>query len=109
MGLREHLKKRQYKFTDKKPSVRGMISTLYFVAAAFMALYAVCLSFKEGGDAGIIVGALGMEALFLSLIGFLIGIYSFKEEQVFLKFTWIGTVGNAVVWLILMGVILVGI
>lgn len=102
-------KKKSYKFTNKKQSVRGIISTIYLVMALGMIVYAVVLSFREKGNAGVAVGALGMEALLVSVAGIAMGVYGFKEEEVFLKFPWIGTVGNTLVCLFLIGTILVGI
>lgn len=105
----ELLKRKTYKFTDKKQSVKGIVSTVFFVIAVAMVVFAVYISFENKGNATVEIGALGMQALLVSVTGFIIGIYSFKEDSIFLRFPWIGTVGNAVVWLFLLGVILVGI
>lgn len=102
-------KKKSYKFTNKRQSVRGIISTIYFVIALGLLVYAVVLSFKAKGNGGVAVGALGMEALLVSVAGIAMGVYGFKEEEVFLKFPWIGTVGNTIICLFLLGTILVGI
>ena len=102
-------KKKSYKFTKKKQSVRGIISTIYLVMALGLVVYAIVLSFKAKGNAGAEIGALGMEALLVSAAGIAMGVYGFKEEDVFLKFPWIGTVGNTIVCLFLLGTILVGI
>ena len=109
MSAMELLKRKSYKFTDKKQSVKGIISTIFFIMSAGMVMFAIYISFKQNGDASIAIGALGMQSLLVSVAGFIIGIYSFKEDEIFLKFPWIGTVGNAMVWLFLLGVILVGI
>lgn len=108
VGNKGFFKKKSYKFTNKKQSVRGIISTIYFVMAVGLIVYAIVLSFKAKGNGGVAVGALGMEALIVSVAGVAMGIYSFKEEEVFLKFPWIGTVGNTIVCLFLLGAILVG-
>lgn len=104
----KYIKKKTYKFTDKRLSIRGAISTIYFIMASGLVAFAVYLSFKNKGDGAIAVGALGMEAFLVSAGGFAMGLYSFKEEDVFLKLPWIGTVGNAIMWLIISGAILVG-
>lgn len=109
MSLKSLFKRKSYKFTDKKQSVRGIISTVYFLMAAGMVIYAIYLSFRKGGNASAEIGALGTEALLVAVGGFAMGIYGFKEDEVYLRFPWIGTVGNAAVWLFLLGVILVGI
>lgn len=108
MSFTNFVKRKSYKFTDKKHSVKGIISTLYFLMAAGLIIFAVYISFKKGGNGAVAVGALGMEAFLVSVGGFAMGLYSFKEDNVFLRFPWIGTVGNAVVWLFMLGVVLVG-
>lgn len=102
-------KKKSYKFTNKKQSVRGIISTIYLVLALGLVVYAIVLSFNAKGNAGVEIGALGMEALLVSAAGIAMGVYGFKEEDVFLRFPWIGTVGNTIVCLFLLGTVLVGI
>ncbi len=102
-------KKGSYKFTDKGVSVGGVISCIYFLMAFGLILWASYISYKSKGNSGTAVGALGMTAFLVSTGGFALGIRSFKEEDVFLRFPWIGTVGNAIIWLFMIGVILVGI
>ena len=102
-------KKKSYKFTNKKQSVRGIISTIYLVLALGLVVYAIVLSFNAKGNAGVEIGALGMEALLVSAAGIAMGVYGFKEEDVFLRFPWIGTVVNTIVCLFLIGTVLVGI
>ncbi len=103
------IKKKSYKFTDKKTSVKGIISTVYFLMALGLIIFAIYISYKSEGNASIEIGALGAEAFLVSMGGFAMGLYGFKEDNVFHNFPWIGTVGNAIVWLFLLGVILVGI
>lgn len=108
MNVKKFIKNKSYKFTDKRQSVKGIISTIYFIMAAGLVIFAVYLSFKSGGKGSVSVGALGMTGFLVSLGGFAMGLYSFKEDNVFLKFPWIGTVGNVIVWLFVLGAMLVG-
>ena len=70
---------RKYKFTDKKISRGGVLSSLFAVLAT------------------------------TSLAGFIVGIKSFKKDNIFLGFPWFGVVSNAIIWIIMFFVILVGI
>lgn len=108
MKSKEFIKNKSYKFTDKKTSVKGLISVIYLLMAAGLVAYAVYISYKNRGDASVVVGALGMEAFLVSAGGFAMGVYSFKEDNVFLNLPWLGTVGNAVVWIMIAAMILVG-
>ena len=99
---------RKYKFTDKKISRGGVVSSLFVLIAAGLLYAGIYISYKADGNGGANVGMLGAGAFFVALVGFIIGIRSFKEEEVFLGFPWFGVVGNAVIWLFMAGVILVG-
>lgn len=98
----------KYKFTDKKHSKGGIISSLLLLISAWMLGYSIYLSFKEAGNGGYMVGLLAMLALLVSIIGFFVGVKSFKEEDVFYGYSWFGTVGNTIIWLFLGCLMLVG-
>lgn len=101
-------KKKSYKFTDKKQSVRGIISLAYLMMSIIMVGYAIYISYKADGQAGTVIGALGIMSLIMSGAGIAMGVYGFKEGEVFLKIPWIGTVGNTIMVLFLLGTILIG-
>lgn len=100
---------KKYKFTDKKKSKGGIVSTLLFLVAISMMIASIYRSYKYAGNGGTEVGVLAMTAFFMSLIGFFVGIKSFKEENVFYGFSWFGTICNTAMWLILIGLMLIGI
>jgi hypothetical protein len=100
--------KRNFKFTNKKTSIKGIISSIYFLIAVVLIFLAIKISYNEAGNAGLRAGLFGGAAYIISLTGFFIGIKSFKEEDVFLRFPWIGTVGNAIVWIFITAIILIG-
>lgn len=99
---------RKYKFTDKKISRGGILSSLFVLIAAGLLYAGVYISYKADGNGGTNVGLLGAGAFLASIIGFIIGIRSFKKDDVFLGFPWFGVVGNAIIWIFMAGVILVG-
>ncbi len=101
-------KYKKYKFTDKKRSKGGMVSSLLLVLAATLLVLSIYMSYKNAGNGGIEVGLLAMVSLIISLAGFFVGVRSFKEENVFFGYSWFGTIGNTIVWLILGGLMLVG-
>lgn len=100
--------KHNYLFTDRKRSMKGIFSTLYFVLSLVLIIAAVYISYKEKGNGGGVVGVLGVGSFIISAVGFFVGINSFKEDDVFYKYPWIGTVGNAFVGIIIILMILVG-
>lgn len=99
---------KKYKFTDKKISRGGILSSLFVLIAAGLLGAGVYISYRADGNGGTNVGLLGAGAFLVALVGFVIGIKSFKEDEVFLGLPWFGVVGNAIIWLFMAGVILVG-
>jgi hypothetical protein len=68
---------------------------------------AIVISTLLKGKAGVYVGLLAFLALLLSAFGFAIGIRSFDEENRFMRYTYIGTIANAVIWIFILGMYLV--
>ncbi len=99
---------RKYKFTDKKISRGGVVSSLFVLIAVGMLYAAVNISYRAHGDAGTTVGMLGAGAWLVSLVGFIVGVRSFKQDQIFLGFPWFGVVGNAVLWIFFACLLLIG-
>ena len=99
---------KKYKFTDKKRSKGGMISSVLLVLAVALLGSSIYMSFKNAGNGGIEVGLMAFMALILSVSGFFVGMKSFKEENVFFGYSWFGTIGNTILWIALGCLILVG-
>ena len=70
----------KYKFSDKRQSLGGIISTIMGLLALASLIYGVYISFKAEGYAGLKVGSLGLLSLLISVIGTFIGLLSFKED-----------------------------
>lgn len=100
---------KKYKFTNKKISKGGVMSSLFAVVAVSLLVAGVYISYKAKGDGGMDVGILGIASFLLSVSGFIIGIRSFKNEEAFLGLPWFGVVANAIIWIFMMCVIFIGI
>ena len=101
--------RRKYKFTDKKHSKGGLIASGLFLFSILSLFLGIYISYKNKGNGGMMVGVLGTLALLLSIAGFTVGMKSIKEDNVFLMFPWVGTVGNAIILIGLGAIILIGI
>ena len=100
---------KKYKFTDKKISRGGVVSSLFALIAAGMVCASIYISYKAHGNGGSEVGMLGAGAFVIAFIGFIIGAGSFKKENIFLGFPWFGVIVNAVIWIFMACVTLIGI
>ena len=90
---------RNYTKGGRKSSVIAGVNILLFILA-------VVISILKKGNAGIYVGLLMLLIMVSAIVGFVIGINSFKEENKFLKYTYIGTITNAVIWIFILGMYL---
>lgn len=116
-----------WKFWDKKKKIRldekqdkpakhiplrkytkgGKTSTLIAIGSLLLIVLAVVISILLKGKAGIYVGLMVFLALVTSAVGFGIGIKSFDEENKFMRYTYIGTIANAVIWIFILGLYLI--
>ena len=80
----------KYKFSDKSQTLGGMISTVMGLAALVSFGYGIYIAFQAKGNAGLEVGSLGLLSFMLSVIGLVIGLLSFKEEDKFYTFVRAG-------------------
>lgn len=87
-----------YKFTNKMNTRGGIISTILSVLSVVTFIFGVVISFKNEGNAGIIVGAIGSAVFIINTLGLITGLRSFKEKDSFYLFSWIGTIANGLMW-----------
>lgn len=85
----------------------GRISSLIALEAFILFVLTVALCIVQNGNAGIYVGILAWAIFGLALAGFVIGLKSYQEETKFLKYTYIGTISNAVIWIGILCVFLI--
>lgn len=91
----------------KKYTKGGKISSLIALCSQAFIVLTIVISVFQKGNSGIYVGIMMLAALIAAVVGFVIGINSFKEENKFLTFTYIGTIANAVIWIGILGLYLI--
>ena len=70
------------RFSQKKPSLIGFFSVLFSAASIVLFFADVWISFRMAGKAGTLVGALGMLALIIGLIGWVCGLSERRNDEV---------------------------
>ena len=100
-------KKKSHKIPLKKYTQGGRMSSLMALVNILAVIFAISVSIAKKGKAGIYIGVLMLLILVSAAVGFVIGINSFKEENKFLRYTYIGTVANAVIWICILGMYLI--
>ena len=103
------MSKRKYKFTNKKHSVGGVLATLMALVAIALIVVAVVISFKARGSGGAEVGTLSLMAMVFSVFGLVMGLLSFREIDRYYTFSYIGSIMNGIITILLVMLLLVGI
>lgn len=101
--------KHKYKFSTKKHSVGGIISSIMALSATALFVRAVYLSFKASGEGGTVVGAFALSALAVALFGLVIGLISYKESDRYYTFSFIGSLSNGIMLVLMVMLLIVGI
>ena len=101
-------RRKDYKFTNKKHSIPGIVSTVIGLIGVGLIIAAIYISFINRGAAGQIIGVMGLADIFLSTIGFVVALVSFRNDDVYYLFSWIGTGLNVLVWIFLMSMVMIG-
>ena len=94
----------KYKFSDKSQALGGLISTAMGILSLLSFGYGVYLSFKAAGE-----GGLRVLSLILAVIGTVIGLISFKEDNKFYGTSRFGSMLCGVIAVFMIAVFLMGI
>ena len=88
--------KNKVRFTSRSHPKSAIAATVMGVIAIILVVVMIVLSVKANGEGGLIVGAGGVIALLLCIIGAIMGIRSFLKEDVYYVFPIIATSINGV-------------
>lgn len=103
------MSRHKYKFTNKHNTTGGIVAFLLGIMAAGLMVWAVYMAYRDRGNSGTDMGLIGTLSFFVSTVGLLLGLSSFKEEDKFYLFSWIGTILCGIIWLMLCAVVVIGI
>ena len=98
---------RDYKFTDKKHTIGGVIATAMGIVALIVLLVAIFVSYRNGGKAGISVGNMAFASLMLSFFGTIIGLLSFKEQDKYYNLSYVGSLGCGILTIFYIAIIII--
>lgn len=103
------MSKHKYKFTNKKHSIGGIVSTLMAIIAIALLIIAVMFSFKAAGNGGEEVGTMALLSAVFSVFGLITGLLSYREYDRYYTFSLIGSLLNGIVTILLVMLLFVGI
>ena len=100
--------KRSYKFTDKKHTSQGMLSFFLGISALVLLVAGLLTAYRMFGAAGPYVGLMGFLSLICSVMGFVLGIRGFQEDEVYYLFSKMGVGLNGVMFILWMLIFIAG-
>ena len=89
-----------YKFTNKKHPVKAVSSTILGCVSLFGILGAIYLSFLQRGDTKPGYGLTGLLSVAFCVTGLVLGILSFRERDSFYVLSWVGSILNGLILII---------
>lgn len=95
----------EYKFSNRKHSTKGIMSTVFGSISLISLIVVVVLSYLKKGDVPIGYGFTGLFAAVFSTIGLTLGIMAVKEWDKFKVFGWIGIGINGVTLAMVSGIL----
>ena len=98
------MRKRKIKFTDKKHSRNGILSTILGAVSAGLLLALLAAAYLTSGQAGKIVAVLGLLTFFVACAGIWYGVQGRREEDSYRLFPDLGLGING---LLLIGFIMI--
>lgn len=85
-------RKRNYKFTEKTQSKRGICAFSIAAISVGVLIYVIINSFENRGNGSMYLGSAGVTSLLLGMVSFVIAVKSLREENSFKLFPYLSTV-----------------
>lgn len=102
-------KKESYKFSGRSHSVRGLISVALAGASLLSIIISSIVSAMSHGNGSLFLGVVGIIALSISLVGFILGIKGSLEKEIYYTVPVVGMIVNGLLFLFYFVLYVVGI
>lgn len=102
-------RKRMYSFAEKKHSQRGLVSTILGGVSVIIFVVLAWIAYYLDGQGGAYLGAIGLTGAVFSLMGLILGLISFGEQDTLYFFSKLGTILCGCILAVWIFVILIGI
>lgn len=96
------------KFQGRTHSKKGLLSLLFGLLAVISFITICFISGTEKGNGEFILGVIGMFTFVLAVLGFTLGIKSFREKDIFYIAPIIGVGSNGIMTILLFSLYIVG-
>lgn len=101
-------RKKMYSFAEKKHSQRGFVSSILGGISLLIFLVMGYLAFYLDGAGGAYLGSFGLTGLVFALMGLILGLISFGENNTLYFYSKLGSILNGCVLAVWIFVVLIG-
>lgn len=102
-------KRRMYSFEEEKHSGKGITSTVLGILSMLIFGVLAWLAYYLDGQGGVWLGSIGFTGIVFTVCGVILGLMSFREDNVRYLFCKIGSVLNGIMFAMWVFVLLLGI
>lgn len=102
--LARRRRKRNYKFTEKTQSKRGIFALILAIISIVCLCVVITQSSEAGGNGTMYLGSIGVTSMLLALIALVFATKSMFEEESFKLFPYLGlgcSIFASVIWVVL--------
>ena len=100
--------RRSYKFTDKKHTKQGILSTVMGIISLLLLSAGVWMAYQMSGNAGSVTGLLGLLSMLIAAVGFFLALQGFHEEDAYYLFSQVGLLLNGLLFILWVLIFVVG-
>lgn len=86
--------RKNYKFTNKKHTQKGIMSTVFGILSLVSLIVVVYLAYMAGGEIPVNYGITGVLITVFSLIGIILAVLSLNDREAYKFFGWLGVLFN---------------
>lgn len=101
-------KRKRIQFTDRSHPTMGIVSVILAVAALVMLITLCVLSGKAKGNSGLGTGALGMVSMIMSIMGFIMAVKCYRQEDIYMVTPTIGSIMNGILVVVFLLLFFIG-
>ncbi|NLJ91189.1 MAG: hypothetical protein GX323_09860 [Clostridiales bacterium] len=102
------IRKKGVRFSDKKHSIKGIISLAMGIISLILLIVLFYLSARASGSGGMVIGYMGVAILITSIIGAFLAYQAYKERDVYYNLPLTGLIINLLIFLTLFVLYIVG-
>lgn len=88
--------RKSFMFTSRKHSRNGIISVILGITALTGLVAAVLISFANRGETPLRMGGVGLVGMISAVFGFIVGLVSTKEYDLYMLFPRMGVILNGI-------------